>query len=179
MTWKTVATFILLVLFCGTAYGKTERWHKLTEDADLSYFIDDKSIVRTKSGTTLFWMKLVSRSKDFLKKEYRMADLEYILFNYEINCDKAVFKSRGVIYYGPNGKQLDKQAPTFADMSDAEPVPPESMMEVAQDYVCAGEEESLPERQAPLPENSPAPAAREPELPSEPAPPAKWNSSGG
>lgn len=165
MPWKSGTCLLLFLALCGTAYGKTERWHKLTEDADLSYYIDDRSIVRSRTGTTLFWMKLESRNRDFLKKEYHMPDLEYILFNYEINCDKSLFKTRGVIYYGANGRQIDKQSPTYSDMSDAEPVPPESMMEVAQDYVCAGDEESLPERQAPLPENLPAPA--EPVLPSE------------
>lgn len=168
MAVKTWALLIWLVLLCGNAYGKADRWSKLMEDSDLVYYMDDKSILNTKTGTTIFWMKLASRKKDFLKNEYKMPELDYILFNYEINCDKAVYKSRGVIYYDRNGRQLDKQVPTAVDMSDSEPVPPESVMEVAKEYVCPDKEESLPQQI--VPDTAPAPSTRAPELPAEPEP---------
>lgn len=134
------ALMLLVALFLcsGMAYGKDDRWYPFAEDPDLSYYIDKKSVLRTPDNTYLFWVKVVGRKKEFLKKEYRMNDLEYILFNYEISCAKGLYKTRGTIYYDRSGKQLDKQIPTYLDMSDAEPVPPESIMELAQDAVCSG-----------------------------------------
>ena len=108
----------------------------------------------------------MSRTKDFLKKQYQMDNLDYILFNYEIDCEKGMYKSRGLIYYDREGTQIDKQVPLSVDMSDAEPIPPESIMEIIQDHVCSdGENESVPQRQPVLPEAAPAPS-QAPELPS-------------
>lgn len=169
MTGKIAIILVLLASWCSAAFGAPERWQKLVEDDDLTYYIDDRSILHTRTGTTLFWVKQVSRTKDFLKEQYKMNDLEYILFNYEIDCEKGMYKSRGLIYYDRNGNQIDKQVPVSVDMSDAEPIPPESIMEIIQDHVCTADKESLPQRQPPLPEAAPAPP-RTPELPSETEP---------
>lgn len=170
MAGKILVMLALLTLWCSTSYGAADRWQKLVEDDDLAYYIDERSILHTRTGTTVFWVKQMSRTKDFLKKQYQMNNLDYILFNYEIDCEKGMYKSRGLIYYDREGTQIDKQVPLSVDMSDAEPIPPESIMEIVQDYVCsAGEDESVPQRQPVLPEAAPAPS-QAPELPSSSGP---------
>lgn len=161
MPGKIWIVLIGLTLFSTMAYGADDRWQKLVEDDDLAYYIDGRSIQHTRTGTVIFWVKQLSRNKDFLKQQYQMNNLDYILFNYEIDCEKGMYKPRGIIYYDRDGKQLDKQVPVAVDMSDAEPVPPESIMEIIQRYVCADNEQAT-ERQPILPEATPAPA---PELP--------------
>ena len=163
MTRGICLLLVLLAVWCSASYGAEGRWQKLVDDDDLTYFIDERSILHTRAGTVVFWVKQASRTKDFLKQQYQMNNLDYILFNYEIDCEKGMYKPRGIIYYDRVGKQLDKQVPLAVDMSDAEPVPPESIMEVIQRYVCTDDDE-VPERQPILPEAVPAPAP-EPELP--------------
>ncbi|SNB46929.1 surface-adhesin E family protein [Geobacter sp. DSM 9736] len=148
MILASLAMLVWPAIMCGAAHGREERWSKLTEDAELVFHIDEKSIQNTRSGTTIFWVKLTGRKNDFLRNEYKLPELDYILFNYEIDCNKGIYKPRGIYYYARSGKQLDKQVPLSTDMTDAEPVPPESVMELAQNYVCA-EELSLPEAQSP------------------------------
>ncbi|KAF0221416.1 MAG: hypothetical protein FD174_554 [Geobacteraceae bacterium] len=143
------SAFILLacsLFLSGMAHGKEDRWYNLTEDADLTYYIDRKSVLKTPDNTHIFWVKIVSRKKEYLKKEYKLSDLEYVLFNYEIDCGRGMYKTRGTIFFDKNGKQIDKQTPTYVDMSDAEPIPPESVMELAQDAVCpdSGTDDGLP-----------------------------------
>lgn len=153
---------VVLLLLSGMASGKDDRWYNLTEDADLTYYIDKKSILKTPDNTYIFWMKITSKKKEYLQKEYKQIDLEYVLFNYEINCSRGLYKTRGTIYYDKNGKQIDKQTPTYVDMSDAEPIPPESVMELAQDAVCpeSGSDETPAAAEQPGSAPEPAPAVR-------------------
>ncbi len=136
MAKKVLMVLASLFIFSGMAYGKDDRWYNFAEDNDLTYAIDRKSILKSPENTYLFWVKITSRKKDYLKNEYKMNELAYVIFNYEIDCTRGMYKARGTIYYDKNGKQLDKQIPAFVDMSDAEPIPPESIMEMAQEAIC-------------------------------------------
>jgi len=130
-----------MFLTSAAAFGESQRWHKFSQDADLTYFIDNGSIMKTRAGTYIFWVKETPAKKDFLKNQYKMDELDHVLFNYEIDCDKGIYKTRGIIYYDSKEEILDKQIPLVTDMSDAEPIPPESVIELAEDYVCPAAEE--------------------------------------
>lgn len=132
-----VMTLVVLILAgAGTAFGKGDRWYKFAADSSVVYYIDQNTIQKTPESTYLFWLKIIPHKKEQLEKEYQLPELAYIIYNYEIDCNRALYKGRATIYFNGKDKQLAKEVPTYLDMSDAEPIAPETVMEKAKTLIC-------------------------------------------
>jgi hypothetical protein len=133
-------TFVLLAFLvgCGVCHGKEERWGNFAEDADLKYYLDHKSVISRPDKVYIFWVKSVAKDKEYFKREYNQNDLSYILTNYELDCAIASYKIRGTIMFDKNRREINKALP--AGDAVLEPVPPESMLELAQDEICVSDE---------------------------------------
>lgn len=138
---KLMTTFaVLTLLTCsGMAYGSDDRWNNFAEDGDLKYYLDQKSVVQYQDGVYLFWVKSVARRKDYFKREYNLNNLSYILTNYEMDCMLSAYRVRGAIMFDKNRRELNKSVSNPA-VTPFEPVAPESVLELAQDEICAKEE---------------------------------------
>lgn len=138
---KVRMTFVLLALLVsyGISHGKEERWNNFAEDSDLKYYLDQKTIIPVSETLYIFWVKSVAKNKEYFRQEYNVADLSYILTNYELDCTVASYRVRGSIMFDKNRRELGKSVADEA-ASGFEPVPPESMLELAQDELCVKEE---------------------------------------
>lgn len=164
MTVRIVIVLLTLAALCGVSHGE-ERWANFAEDADLRYYLDQKSVTSLPDNVYIFWVKSVAKDRDFFKREFNINNLSYILTNYELDCATSKYRIRGTMMFDKNRKELNKLLPATGE-SAMEPVPPESMMELAQDEVCS---------RAPVkPQESEEPAVpKKPSLPAEPAPAAE------
>ena len=132
-------TFVVLALLmcCGISHARDERWNNFAEDTDLKYYLDQKLIISLPDNVYIFWVKSVAKDKDFFKKEYNISNLSYIFTNYELDCAVSSYRIRGTIMFDRNRREINKSLP---DSEPAfEPVPPESMLELAQDEICTSE----------------------------------------
>jgi hypothetical protein len=157
MLLKTNILVVGLLLCGAVAHGKENRWSNFAEDADLKYYLDQKSIITTPEKTTAFWVKSVAKNKEYFKSEYNLNDLAYILTSYEFDCARGMYRVRAMVMYDKNRRELHKTFPLAAEMPGFEPVTPESVLELARDSVC-GEAAELPEVATPSPVPTPAPA---------------------
>ena len=175
MSIRITFALLFLLIWCGVCSAKTERWSNFAEDSDLKYYIDQKSIISLPDNVYIFWVKSIPKSKDFFKKEYNMNDASYMFTSYELDCAVSSYRVRGTIMFDKNRREISKSLPEGEPAF--EPVPPESMLELAQDEVCTNEEPakespsqkgaaSVPQESAP--EEAPATAA--PSAPTEEAP---------
>ena len=133
----TLALLVLLISF-GSSHGKEERWSNFAEDSDLKYYLDQKTVVPVTDNLYIFWVKSVAKDRDYFKKEYKVNDLSYILTNYELDCAVSSYRVRGSIMFDKNRRELGKSAGD--ETAGYEPVPPESMLELAQEELCVKEE---------------------------------------
>jgi hypothetical protein len=163
----------LLVSFAGVSHAAEERWVKFAQDADLSYYLDDKSVVALPDSVYIFWVKSVAREKEYFKREYNISNISYILTNYELDCALSSYRVRGAIMFDRSRRELGKDVPNSAPAF--EPVPPESVLELAQEEMCAKRQSSpdgAGKEEAPAaPAGAPAPAAPATVAPAAPAEP--------
>jgi len=145
MTLRTTFAVLALLICSGMAHGSDGRWNNFAEDSDLRYYLDQKSVVQYQDGIYLFWVKSVAKQKDYFKREYNLNNLSYILTNYEMDCALSAYRIRGTIMFDKNRRELNKSVSNAAETL-FEPVAPESVLELAQDEICAKEESAdLPE----------------------------------
>lgn len=182
MSVRMSIAMLLLLMCCGVCHAATERWINFAEDTDLKYYLDQRSIITLPDNVHIFWVKSVSKDRDYFKKEYNQNNVSYMFTSYELDCAVSSFRVRGIILFDKNRKEISKSVPEGEQAF--EPVPPESMLELAQDEVCVKEQgaKEAPEiEEAPglapkakiPPEKQLAPEAPEaPEAPLAPAPPA-------
>ena len=129
---------LALLVACSTCHGKEQRWSSFAEDNDLSYYLDRQSLVSLPDNVYIFWLKSVAKDKEYFPREYNLSDLSYILTNYELDCAAASYRIRGTILFDKQHKELNK---VIAASSTAfEPVPPESLLELAQAEICVKQE---------------------------------------
>lgn len=154
----------MILLSCSAVcYGKETRWKLFAEDSDLRYYLDEKSVVTLPDHVYLFWIKSVAKNKEFYRRQYNLNDLAYILTNYELDCAAATYRVRGALMYDSNRNVISKTLPSGGAVP-FEPIPPESVMEMAQDSFCSKAES------APAAAPEPVPDAEEPSGPAQPAP---------
>lgn len=125
---------LVLLICCGVAYGKEERWTSFAEDADLSYYLDRKSVSPLPNGGYLFWIRSVAKDKEYYRREYNLSGLAYILTNYELDCGRQVYRVRQSVMFDRNRKELSKSG-SGVD-APFEPIQPETIVEMAQDTFC-------------------------------------------
>jgi hypothetical protein len=140
---KIIMVLGILLLSVTLANGKEERWQNFAEDADLKYYLDRKTVVRTPEDTATFWVKSVAKNREYFKNEYNLNELAYIMTNYELDCSRALFRVRETILLTKNRKELSKTLVPLAEMPEFEPVTPESVTELAQEAVCEEESEEF------------------------------------
>jgi hypothetical protein len=130
-----ISIAILVLLICsGVCHARDERWSNFAEDADFKYFMDQKSITPLPDNVYIFWVKSIPKDKDYFKKEYNVNNVSYMFTNYELDCAVSSYRARGTMMFDRNRKELSKSLPEGESVF--EPVPPESMLELAQDEVC-------------------------------------------
>lgn len=163
----TLAALVLLV-WCGTALA-AERWSNFAEDQELRYYLDQKSIIALPDNVYIFWVKAVAKDRDYFRREYNQNNVSYMFTSYELDCAVSSYRIRGTILFDKNRRELSKVIPEHEPVY--EPVPPESVLELAQEEICQdqGEQEEEQERAA-LP--SVAAPAEPPAAPLVPAAPA-------
>lgn len=165
MTVRMVLALVALAVCCGVSHAE-ERWVNFAEDADLRYYLDQKSVTSLPDNVYMFWVKSVAKDRDYYRKEYNIKDLAYILTNYELDCAVSSYRVRGTIMYDKNRKEINKIIPAGGEPV-FEPVPPESMLELAQNDICskagtAKQESEEPSSTAPTPASPAAQPATEP-----------------
>lgn len=158
MTFKMRLVALALFAVCGVCHAE-ERWTNFAEDSDVKYYLDQKSVTTLPDNVYIFWVKSIPKEKDFFKKEYNLNNLAYILTNYELDCAVSSYRVRGTIMFDKNRRELNKSLSTGVE-SPMEPVPPESMLELAQDEICSRANLEKGEQEQP----SAAPPAAEPSL---------------
>jgi hypothetical protein len=160
---------LTLLLCCGVCHAQPERWSNFAEDSDLKYYIDQRSIISLPDNVYIFWVKSVAKNKNYFKNEFNVDGVSYQLASYELDCAVSSYRVRGTILLDKSRKELSKSIPE-SDLN-FEPIPPESVLELAQDEVCVkgkGTAETPQEAERP----SAAPAAPvAPEAPSAPEAP--------
>lgn len=135
MIGRVIFVVLALLLCCGICQAKEERWNNFAEDNDLRYYLDQKSVLSLPDNVYIFWVKSVAKDKDYYKAEYNLNNLSYIFTNYELDCAVSSYRIRGTIMFDKNRREINKSLPMSAD-NVFEPVPPESMLELAQGEVC-------------------------------------------
>jgi len=175
--------FLALLLYCGVSYGQEERWISFAEDSDLKYYLDQKSVRSLPDNVYLFWLKSVAKDKEYFKTQYNLSDLAYIYTSYELDCAVSAYRVRGTIMFDKQRREISKVLAAPGDTA-FEPVPPESLLELAQSDICANYDNAAnkpaPEEQtagepaipAPATAETAVPAAAVPERPEPPAAPA-------
>ena len=164
----SLAVLALLVV-CGTCRGKEERWSSFAEDNDLSYYLDLQSLVPLPDNVYIFWLKSVAKDKEYFPREYNLSEISYILTNYELDCAAASYRIRGTILFDKQHKEINKVI--AASPAAFEPVPPESLLELAQAEICVKKESAAgtaaPEEEevtTPVLPEAPAPALQPPSI---------------
>ncbi|HJV34247.1 hypothetical protein [Geomonas sp.] len=174
-------TFVVLAILtcCGICEGADQRWNNFAEDSDLKYYLDRKSVVPLPDNIYLFWIKSVAKDSDYFQAEYNLAKISYVLTNYEMDCAVSRYRVRSTVMVDKNRRELSKIVPVAGEVT-FEPVQPETMLELAQEEICSGNEKTGGVSQAaapPVPAPQPADdalATPEPGNPFEPAlPPAE------
>ncbi|MCM0079989.1 hypothetical protein L4X63_00135 [Geomonas sp. Red32] len=174
-------SMLLLMAWSGLTYGE-DRWYNFAEDGDLKYYLDRKSVHPLPDNVYVFWIKSVAKDKEYYRREYNVSNLAYILTNYELDCAVSSYRVRGTIMFDKGrrelGKTLASGEPVF------EPVPPESVLEMAQDEICTGEQNASgePEEEEHGAAKAARPASPPPTLSSEDAaanPPPSISPDGG
>jgi hypothetical protein len=158
MIGRMVFVVLALLLCCGICQAKEDRWNNFAEDNDLRYYLDQKSVLSLPDNVYLFWVKSVAKDKEYYRAEYNLNNLSYIFTNYELDCAVSSYRIRGTIMFDKNRREINKSLPMSAD-NLFEPVPPESMLELAQGEVCKQEESATGKLQ---PEDEEEPAASPP-----------------
>lgn len=161
-----ITVAMLLLLVCAGVCQGAERWSNFAEDQELKYYIDQKSIIPLPDNVFIFWVKSVAKDKDYFRKEYNLSNASYMFTSYELDCAVSSYRVRGSILFDKNRREISKVLP---DGEPAfEPVPPESVLELAQGEICKDEqrEEGAHTHEAPA-----APSAAAPETAESPATP--------
>ena len=165
MTVRVLLAVLALLVGSGVCHGKEERWSNFAEDGDLKYYLDLKSIVSLPDNIYAFWLKSVAKDKEFFTKEYNLNDLSYIYTNYELDCAVSSYRIRGTIMFDKHHREINK---VLAPSDGAfEPVPPESLLELAQGEICAKQQGAV---------NMPEPEEQEIAAPTAPGSPTAPNS---
>jgi hypothetical protein len=173
MSLRIACALVALIATCGIC-NADDRWTNFAEDADLRYYLDQKSVTNLPDNVHVVWIKSIAKDRNYYKAEYNLNNLAYILTNYEIDCAVSSYRVRGVIMFDKNRKEITKVLPSGGEPA-LEPIPPESMLELAQSEVCtkaASEEDEKEQEPAPSQPVELTPPA-EPALPAEPAPQAE------
>jgi hypothetical protein len=162
-------TFVVLVLLitCSVCRGEDQRWSNFAEDNDLKYYLDVKSVVPLPDNVYLFWVKTVAKDKEYFRTEYNVDDLSYVYTNYELDCAVSSFRVRGTILFDKHRREINKNIPALAE-TKFEPIPPESVLELAQSEICVSDEDET--KTSDLDEQ---PASASAELPDSPQAPAE------
>lgn len=134
MSLRLAGVGLLLVVFCSVAHGKEDRWSSFAEDSDQKYYLDKKSVFPVGDYGFSFWIRSVPKDKEYIRREYNMTDLSYLLTNYELNCSEATFRVREILMFDKNRKELAKNLPEGEAVY--EPIQPESIIEMAQESFC-------------------------------------------
>jgi len=170
MSVRIIFAVLVLLICSGVSHAKDGRWNNFAEDADLKYFLDQKTIISLPDNVHIFWVKSVAKDKEYFKREYNQNNLSYVFTSYELDCAVSSYRVRGAIMFDRNRREISKSLP---DKELAfEPVPPESMLELAQDEICGKEKgvTEVPKDEEPLEAEPEAPTTSEaPESPKAPA----------
>src|SRR5689334_12634066 len=134
MLKRLLVPLFALVLSAGTACAAEGRWNSFAEDGDVKYFLDQKSVLTLPDNVFIFWMRSVPKDKEYIRREYNMNTLSYILTNYELDCANATYRVRETAMFDKNRKELSKSLP--AGEAPFEPIQPESIVEMAQENFC-------------------------------------------
>jgi hypothetical protein len=167
MSFRITIAALLLFMCSSVCHAKAERWSNFAEDNDQKYYMDQRSIRSLPDNVYIFWVKSVPKDKDYFKKEYNLNNGSYMFTSYELDCAVSSYRVRGTIMFDKNRKEISKSIPEGE--TAFEPVPPESMLELAQDEVCVKEEGGSEISDG----AKPAAAPRAPEAPPAPAEPAE------
>ena len=167
MSVRMPIVMLALLLSCNVCHAAAERWSNFAEDTDLKYYLDQRSIIALPDNVHIFWVKSIAKDRDYFKKEYNMNNVSYMFTSYELDCAVSNYRIRGTIMFDKNRKEISKAIPEGEPAF--EPVPPESMLELAQEEVCVKEEGTINATEgeehataAPTPAEAPAaPAAAE------------------
>ena len=170
MAVRVVYLLLALLIWCGSCHAAGQRWTNFAEDGDARYYLDTKTKRALPDNVYVFWVKSIPKNAEFFKSEYNLNDVAYLITNYELDCALSSYRVRGAIMFDKNRREINKTvAPPD---SPFEPIPPESLLELAQQEVCVNDEGE----EAPGSERPSAAAARAPRSPAgssiAPAPPA-------
>jgi hypothetical protein len=181
MSIRISLVMLTLLMCCGICHAQAERWSNFAEDSDLRYYIDHRSIISLPDNVYIFWVKSVAKDREYFKNEYNVSTVSYQLTNYELDCAVSSYRVRGTILFDKSRKELSKSVPESEPAF--EPIPPESVLELAQDEICVkgkgsvetpeeGEGASVVPKAPSAPEAPTAPEAPEaPRAPAEPEEP--------
>ncbi|GFO68370.1 hypothetical protein GMLC_19490 [Geomonas limicola] len=171
MAARIALAALLLVFWCGVSQG-AERWSNFAEDQELKYYLDEKSIIALPDNVYIFWVKSVAKDRDYFRREYNQNNVSYMFTSYELDCAVSSYRVRGTILFDKNRREVSKVVPEREPAF--EPVPPESVLELAQDEICQdrGEQEEEPEHAALPSEATPAEPSMAPLVTGAPAAPA-------
>lgn len=146
MSVRISLALFLILIGCGVCRAESQRWNNFAEDSELKYYIDQRSIISLPDEVFIFWVKSVPKDRDYFKQEYNQNDVAYMFTSYELDCSVSSYRVRGVIMYDKSRREVNKSVAegeeTFA------PVPPESMLELAQEEICAKGESAAKESPA-------------------------------
>jgi hypothetical protein len=135
MTVRMALVILALLACCGVCHADEGRWLNFAEDANLKYYLDQKSVLPLPDNVYLFWVKSVAKDKEYFQKEFNFSGLSYIFTSYEVDCAIASYRVRGSILFDKNRKELSKNLP--GGEPPFQPIPPESMLELAQAEICS------------------------------------------
>jgi|GEM_PF-2502561 len=137
MPFRITFAMLVLLMCCGVSHARDGRWNNFAEDNELKYYLDQKSITSLPDNVYIFWVKSVAKDKDYFKREFNKSNLSYMLTNYELDCAVSSYRIRGIIMFDKNRREISKSLPESEPAF--EPVPPESVLELAQDEICTKE----------------------------------------
>ncbi|MBJ6726503.1 surface-adhesin E family protein [Geomesophilobacter sediminis] len=162
---KRVSLLVFVLLVSATvAHAAEGRWTSFAEDADIRYYLDQKSLLPLPDNVFIFWMRTVPKDREYIRREYNMNTLSYILTNYELDCSDATYRVRETAMFDKNRKELSKSV--ASDDIPYEPIQPESIVEMVQETLCPKGSTGPKIAEAPQ-----APAAEaQPAVPGTPAP---------
>jgi hypothetical protein len=169
MSLKKAVAGSLLLMLAVAAPACAERWRNFAEDSDLKYYLDERSVNALPDNVFIFWVKSVAKDREYFKNEFSISNVAYQLTSYELDCAVSSYRVRGRLLFDKNRKELTKMVPETEPAF--EPVPPESMLELAQEEICTREEsdtlEAVPGPASPVAPPAPAVPAV-PSVPEEP-----------
>ena len=110
--------FLVLVFFSGLApvHARAEVWTYLGTDPAGKWYYDKESLVATRTGTCVFWVKVVHARdalKELVTEEKRkgtykegLESWNYSMSNYACECDKKTCGLQSSIAYDKRGTVL-------------------------------------------------------------------------